>query len=1044
MDASIQTPAERWIDLTDDEITPDIIEEILPTISDDVWVAAACVDRVVDDVEAQRSLIRTGLSRTEEASKEAKKAVDLSRSLGDEQDVGDAEGEYDPSGLEFDDGTPELLVLRRTLLQRSDLTETYAAMASECGWSLSRQLEEDSDEPTDQGSSSESTDLEDLDLDPWADVQDEEPKAPTSPQAEPGIPPPISLSAFLFTPTLDTALLLASTLQFPALRILIKHQRELLPHRWKIVATIPLYVLPSELAGILSTFDYASEKEKLPETTLWRAEPEWVETSDPAPILQSATLPLVAPLQRETEAPSLLQAVEFSTWYVDRVRRIDSELGLVDVALAWVQHGASQGIPGLDELGEDLSLLSRLVYETSGATNSRKATQSQWNLSKWQQTDAKTIMQSYLAHSTPETIAADIRRLVLPYLYVLEVKQERTGKADPTIPTRYLYDYILSSPLPVVAAIFEASKPILPAAQRLIKKNDDMSRLALACLYGSDELHEWGTMTRIFESLPGGQASPTSDDETAEEAADMTLRAMADFVTPSATRGKATPQELLLFFKPLPIQALSRALDILDIHLESGEILDRWDVSAPLRWFLQSADNASQQKSWAIRMARRNTASSGDEQEDDDEWEDLMNDMVRLAGGKEGLLKGAFGLLTTDEVKRIFFEGLLSLGKFQLAKRLLNPRKGSPPLSEQTLQEICLTMSREFYDNASSGNFHIGEMKNAYDCLSVAKPTPTILAEKEFIEATSKICSYGVQSRPGVPMAPIEIRLVKDRLSLIARVLSSTENVYKHEEVVLDIVRKLGFRNDVAAEVKALAMLADAATQAEDFNKAAELSERMVRTTRLLRETVLRPTTSDEALPSEEEAQKAQDAVEVCWHTCFQLGRQPEFPDVKKKLALLGFAMQLCPAENVLDVLAVWRRVENEAIEERGPRTGPNGRRRHAERTKPLSRSGGLSALSAAAGRLPSLSAHLLSMPNTPALPLGSADAAAMASRTFNRMAGVAANLPFSLGGRSASRSRDEGRDSPRPASEIGSEVSHHARAALARGVGWLIGADED
>ncbi|KAG8930533.1 hypothetical protein FRC01_002655, partial [Tulasnella sp. 417] len=167
--------------------------------------------------------------------------------------------------------------------------------------------------------------------------------------------------------------------------------------------------------------------------------------------------------------------------------------------------------------------------------------------------------------------------------------------------------------------------------------------------------------------------------------------------------------------------------------------------------------------------------------------------------------------------------------------------------------------------------------------LSVTKPTPTVLAEKEFIEATSKIYSYGVKSRPGVPLPPIKIRSVKT------------------------------LKNDVAAEVKALAMLADAATQAEDFFKAAELSEHMVRTTRLLRETVLRPTTSDEALPTEEDAQEAQDAVE------------PEFPDVKKKLALLGSAMQLCPAENVLDVLAIWRTVENEAIDERGrPRTGPN------------------------------------------------------------------------------------------------------------------------
>ncbi|KAG8978571.1 hypothetical protein FRB90_008383, partial [Tulasnella sp. 427] len=315
MSAITPTPAERWIDLTDDEIAPEVIEEILPSINDSVWVAAACVDRLLDDVEAQRCLIRTGLSRTEEASKEANKALDLARSLGDEQEPGDAEGDYDPSTLEFEDGTPELLVLRRALLQRSDATETYAAVCAECGWSTSRLVgeESDSDSPT-EGSSSESTDVEEDD--PWAD-EDEMPSSPASPQTERGTPPPILLSTFTLTPILDVALLFASTLQFSALRPLIKHHGELLPHRWKILAAIPLYVLPTKLSGILSSFDYASEKEKLPDSTP-RRELEWVETSEAVPILQTAKLPLVTASETTVEPSPLLNGVELSKWYTDR------------------------------------------------------------------------------------------------------------------------------------------------------------------------------------------------------------------------------------------------------------------------------------------------------------------------------------------------------------------------------------------------------------------------------------------------------------------------------------------------------------------------------------------------------------------------------------------------------------------------------------------------------------------------------------------------------------------------------------------------------
>ena len=90
------------------------------------------------------------------------------------------------------------------------------------------------------------------------------------------------------------------------------------------------------------------------------------------------------------------------------------------------------------------------------------------------------------------------------------------------------------------------------------------------------------------------------------------------------------------------------------------------------------------------------------------------------------------------------------------------------------------------------------------------------------------------KSMAQISISPIEIRLTKDRLSLVSRVLSSNNDAYKHTEVILDLVRKLGFRNDVVAEAKALAMLAETALQAEDYARAWDASETMVNTVLLL------------------------------------------------------------------------------------------------------------------------------------------------------------------------------------------------------------------
>ena len=326
--------------------------------------------------------------------------------------------------------------------------------------------------------------------------------------------------------------------------------------------------------------------------------------------------------------------------------------------------------------------------------------------------------------------------------------------------------------------------------------------------------------------------------------------------------------------------------------------------------------------------------------------------------------------------------------------------------------------------------------------LNVAPPSQAITNEREFIEATSRICSFHVVSRPGIPITPLEIRLVKDRLSLVGRVLSSTEDAYKHSELILDLTRKLGYRDDVPAEVKVLAMLTSSALQAEDFAKAEETANTMVERVRGIASSTGSPgdyrslSTSSPAL---------KEAMEVCWQTCFQLGKQTEFDSTAKKLRLLGHALEFCPAENIIDVLTVWRKIESEQIDNLKGRTLARksaARERQLHPRKKKRPSDEYASLPTLPGRLQDLDFGGLGA-NLPASGLAvGQDAAAVAARTLGR---VAANFPFSVGGRFLGGDEVP----PRPSSAASVPRSQSpptiASRALARGVGWLIGvSDED
>lgn len=125
-------------------------------------------------------------------------------------------------------------------------------------------------------------------------------------------------------------------------------------------------------------------------------------------------------------------------------------------------------------------------------------------------------------------------------------------------------------------------------------------------------------------------------------------------------------------------------------------------------------------------------------------------------------------------------------------------------------------------------------------------------------------------------------------------------------------------------------MLADASVQAGDWHRGVGFVEKMIEVVgsigkkpKLSRHTKTDSTASTSSIASDRSLAgtpwtqmttpvQAEEAIEVCWRTCFQFGRQAEFGDLERKLTLIGQALVLCPPDMISDVLPSWRKLEED------------------------------------------------------------------------------------------------------------------------------------
>ncbi|GAA5838348.1 hypothetical protein JCM9279_003215 [Rhodotorula babjevae] len=807
---------------------------------------------------------------------------------------------------------------------------------------------------------------------PYTDVSSSLPDdaAPAPPDLD--LPSRPSLRTFLRQPLVTTALALAASSSLLELTLLCTlHPAALWPHRARLVDAVSEWVDPSGWVDLLPAVGADGLEADWEDLAPWRAEQDWSEALPS--LLPSPSRPLTPSSSPTPLLPARRNAAALHEWYSRRISRCASaSLGLVDVALALVQHGAARGVPGLDEMGEDLSLLAKLVYERPRAGEGEgEADGEGWSLERWRALSPLEVLEAYTATSDAAALPDTLRRLVLPYLSVLESRLERAGGAGPSEPpptsggvsrpTALLHAYLASLPLTpsrpaaagleALAAVVAASKPTLPRARRIVQDDADLARVVLAALYGAggraasvEGAQACGAMFECLPAFADAQGDARGGADLFALAAPPSSSTSTSTSAHSPPPAAPAPSALLSALRSSAPRALAAHLDALDLHLSQLELLVRYAAAPPsgLAWFLAAYASRDRQAQWATRLARtaaqggsgaagssatRGGADGGFEGED--EWVALLEFMREATGvageededederRKRGLGR-MFCLLGDDEVLRIFFGGLLGAGRFSLARALFEPSSIKAPLEPHVVEELVIAASREFYDNAEAGNLHEGEMKLALDCLSAApQQTPALRREREFIEATSRLCSFRLDSRPGIPLTPIELRHAPDRLAYVARLLSSNDSAHKHPDMVLALVHGLGYPSGGAQEVRALAMLADAAIGAGSYPLAAEQCARAVRAVEALRRTASRlgmgaEGDGDKAKQAQADAETAADHA---WRACFALGKSA-WSDAPARLEALGQALTLCPPERIQDLLPTWTVLEREVAQD--------------------------------------------------------------------------------------------------------------------------------
>lgn len=331
---------------------------------------------------------------------------------------------------------------------------------------------------------------------------------------------------------------------------------------------------------------------------------------------------------------------------------------------------------------------------------------------------------------------------------------------------------------------------------------------------------------------------------------------------------------------------------------------------------------------------------------DADQWRVICRKMLWLwHWGMDDADNADKGLGILGKIGRVVFEkellkALLSDAQYALATSIFLESKDDTNLKAKDVEEVVLEQAFRYYDNATNCDRTRGGLKKASDLLAAFRThfpeSQSINGMEALISATHGLSFYKIILQHGVPFQPVNIRVSQDPIFLVAKVLDQNLKSYTKLDDLLYIGRNLVeadtagvLQNSFAtrnsedlkiqehnAEHRIIGLAVEAALAEGDFETAYSYV-----VNRLPLPPIPSLNGSAQASPSSSPSSSEGD---IAWRAAFAAGRyraqtnnrstrpSTQLRNLDQRMDLLSRAILLAPSSALSEILAVWRRCEEE------------------------------------------------------------------------------------------------------------------------------------
>lgn len=293
-----------------------------------------------------------------------------------------------------------------------------------------------------------------------------------------------------------------------------------------------------------------------------------------------------------------------------------------------------------------------------------------------------------------------------------------------------------------------------------------------------------------------------------------------------------------------------------------------------------------------------------------------------------GMQLGLLSKISPEQLDTQILGAALNSGQYEAVAKIYLAGVPAPLPQAETEKHIADAILRA-YDNAADGNRERGGLRPAYDMLKYFRPKLPQSSDLEdidhLIKATHRLSFYRLNLSHGIAFRPVAIRVQKNPLNLVSKVLDQDPKAYTKLDDLLEIGRSL-----VQAHLPTRAVIDDVSEPLE-----LRLFQAEHEITRLAIEAALKSSDFDTAYSyittrlSNETTPDYND--DISWRAAYAAGKyrpaaspkslEARIENLSQRMELLSRALVLAPVgDSLAEILGTWRRHEEEmaALREEG------------------------------------------------------------------------------------------------------------------------------